>query len=392
MKDVIAAIAPNDSVERFEGFGVKVLQGAACFTGPDTIQVGDETVKAKYTVVATGSHAFVPPIEGISAHDVLTNENVFDLNEIPKHLIVIGGGPIGCELAQAFRQLGAEVTVLEAFTILPKDDPDMADQVRTRLLEDGVVLHEGVKVRRIEGDAGAPSVIVEDSDGNAHTIDGSHILVAAGRRATVQGLGLEHAGVNFSPRGIEVDQRLRTSNPRIFAIGDVAGGMQFTHVAGYHAGIVIRNALFKLPAKAKTHHVPWVTYTDPELAHVGMTEVQAREKFGDKAPNKIRVLTWDFAENDRAQAERDTEGSLKAIVTKRGKILGCTIVGAQAGELIQPWVLALEQGLKIGALASTVAPYPTRGEISKRAAGSFYTASLFGERTRKIVQFLMRFS
>lgn len=387
VRGVIDAIAPNDSAERFEGFGVNVIQEHAQFTDPATVQAGDTTVKAKYFVVATGSSAFVPPIEGISTLDVLTNENVFDLSTIPEHLIVIGGGPIGCELAQAFRHLGADVTVLEMFKILPKDDPDLVNVVRTRLLEDGVVLHEGVKVLRAQGSKDGPEIVVVDADGREHTIKGSHLLVSAGRRANVQGLGLEHAGVDFSPRGIEIDQRLRSvSNRRIFAIGDVAGGLQFTHVAGLHAGIVIRNALFKLPAKAKVDFVPWVTYTDPELAHVGLTEAMARDKHGDG----IKVLRWEFGENDRAQAERDTEGLIKVIVTKRGKILGCSLVGPHAGELIQPWVLALEQGLKIGAMASTVAPYPTLGEISKRAAGSFYTASLFGERTRKIVRFLMK--
>lgn len=384
---VIDAIAPNDSVERFEGFGVTVLKEAATFIDLATVQAGETQVKAKYFVVATGSSAFVPPIEGISTLDVLTNENVFELDTIPQHLIVVGGGPIGCELAQAFRHLGSDVTVLEMARILPKDDPDLVNIVRTRLLEDGVVLHEGVKVVRTQGTKDAPEVVVTDADGREHTIKGSHLLVSAGRRANVQGLGLEHAGVDFSPKGVEIDKRLRSvSNRRVFAIGDVAGGLQFTHVAGLHAGIVIRNALFKLPAKANTDFVPTVTYTDPELAHVGLTEVLARETYGDK----IKVLSWEFSDNDRAQAERNTEGLIKAIVTKRGKILGCSIAGPHAGELIQTWVLALEQGLKIGALASTVAPYPTLGEISKRAAGSFYTASLFGERTRKIVRFLMK--
>ena len=401
VREVIAGIEPHDSVERFEGLGVTVIQGEGHFTGPGTVEAieADGTQKkisAKKFVIATGSSAFVPPIDGLdglggpggqSDSGVLTNENVFELAEIPRHLIVVGGGPIGCELAQAFRHLGADVTVLEMFKILPKDDPDLVRVVRNRLLEDGVVIHEGVRVVRAQGGPGAPEIVCEDGDGREHVIQGSHVLVAAGRRPNVMNLGLEHAGVDFSPKGIEVDGRLRTSNKRIFAIGDVIGGLQFTHVAGYHAGIVIRNALFKLPAKAKLDHVPWVTYTDPELAQTGLTEAQARETFGDS----IRVLTWEFAENDRARAEKDTEGLVKVVTSSKGKILGAGIAGPHAGELIQPWVLALEQGLKIGAMASSIAPYPTLGEVSKRAAGSYYTPSLFSERTRKIVRFLLKY-
>jgi len=389
VKDVIATIAPNDSVERFESLGVKVLTDSGRFTSPNTVVAGDVSVKAKYFVVATGSKAFVPPIKGIENIDVLTNENVFDLNEIPKHLIVVGGGPIGCELAQAFRHLGAEVTVLELFSIMPKDDPELVDVVRQHLIDDGISLFEGCKINQIKGDKKAPAVDVVDADGNSHEIAGSHLLVAAGRRANVGDLGLEQAGVDFAPQGIEIDKRLRSvSNKRIFAIGDVAGGFQFTHVAGYHAGIVIRNALFKLPVKTKLDAVPWVTYTDPELSNVGLFETQAREKFGDN----VRVLKWSFKENDRALAERDSNGLIKVVVSKKGKILGCSIVGPRAGELIAPWVLAMEQGLKIGSMASTIAPYPTLGEVSKRAAGSFYTKKLFSDRTRKIVQFLMKLS
>jgi len=385
--DVIAQIAPNDSVERFEGLGVKVIQGEARFTGPDTVEAAGGSIVARKFVIATGSSAFIPPIEGLDQLEVLSNENVFELGAIPNHLIVIGGGPIGCELAQAFRHLGAEVTILEMFKIMPKDDPELVRVVHGRLLEDGVVIHENVKVVRAEGTVEAPEIVAVGEDGCEHLIQGTHLLVAAGRRPNVMGLGLEHAGVDFTPKGIEVDRRLRTSNKRIFAIGDVAGGYQFTHVAGYHAGIVIRNVLFKLPAKAKLDHVPWVTYTDPELAQAGLTEAQARARHGDG----VKILKWPFAENDRAQVELETEGLIKVVTSKKGKILGVGIAGPHAGELIGTWVLAMEQGLKIGAMASTIAPYPTLGEVGKRAAGGYYTASLFSARTRKIVRFLLRF-
>lgn len=392
VQSVIDAIAPNDSQERFEGLGVTVIRATAKFSGPNQVEAGDVSVKAKYFVVATGSHPFVPPIDGLSALNPLTNETVFGLGLIPEHLIIVGGGPIGCEMAQAFRGLGADVTVLEMGRILPMDDPDAVNVIRTRLLEDGVVLHEKARVVRAGGTPDAPEVVVEDEDGKEHVIKGSHVLVSAGRRANVMDLGLERAGADFSPVGVEVDKRLRSvSNRHLFAIGDVAAiggkpGPQFTHVAGMHAGIVIRNALFKLPAKVKHDTVPHVTYTDPELAHVGMTEHRARDAYNDA----VKVLTWDFAENDRAIAEANTEGLVKVVLGRRGKILGCTMAGPHAGELIQPWVLAMERGLKISAMASTVAPYPTLGEVSKRAAGSSFTASLYSDRTRAVVRFLLK--
>lgn len=384
--DVIAGIAPHDSVERFESLGVTVIQGAAQFTSAKEATANGVTIRARRFVIATGSSAFVPPIEGLSDTPYLTNETVFDLTEAPGHLIVIGGGPIGCELAQAHRQLGCRVTVIEAAKVLPKDDPDLADIVRQSLLDQGVAVIEGAMVTgSAPADAGV--AVTFERDGQSETVNGSHLLIAVGRKATVDGLGLEAAKIKPSPRGIEVNGGLRTSNRKVYAIGDCAGGLQFTHVAGYHAGIVIRSALFRLPAKTDHSAVPWVTYTDPELAQVGLTEVEAREKHGES----IRVLTWPFEENDRARAEHKTRGLVKAVVAKNGRILGCGIAGPQAGELIQTWVLAMSQNLRIGALASMVAPYPTLGEVSKRAAGSFYTPSLFSDRTRWVVRFLSKF-
>lgn len=382
---VIGAIAPNDSVERFEGLGVHVIQAAGRFTGPREVVAGDFTVRAKYFVVSTGSSARIPPIPGLSDVPYLTNETVFDLTECPEHLIVIGGGSIGCELAQAYRRLGARVTVLEMFSILAKDDSEAAEVVRRQLRREDVELREGVQIVGMSEEAG--SVIADiNVDGMPQRITGSHVLVAAGRSPNLDSLNLDAAGIKYSAKGIEVDARLRSSNRRIFAIGDVAGALQFTHVAGYHVGIVIRNALFKLPAKVNYTAMPWVTYTDPELANVGLTEEQAKESLG----GHIRILRWPFGENDRAQAERKTDGFIKVMSDRKGRIYGACIVGPHAGELILPWVLAVDQGLKISAMASAIAPYPTRSEVTKRAAGSFYTASLFGDRTKKLVRFLLR--
>ncbi len=382
VQSVIGAIAPQDSVERFEELGVTVLQGTAHFTGKREIEVGGQKVRAKWFVIATGSRATAPPIPGLDTTPYLTNETVFDLTEAPAHLIVIGGGPIGIEMAQAHRRLGCRVTVLEMFGIMGKDDLDLVQVVRKRLLEEGVDIREGVKINQVAGGDGSVSVTTE-KDGKAEQITGSHLLVAAGRAPVMNGLNLEAAGVAYDKKGITVDSGLRSSNKRVFAIGDVAGGPQFTHVASYHAGVIIRRILFRMFwAKTDYRALPWVTYTDPELAHVGLTEKDARKKYSD-----VRTVSWPFEENDRAQAERRTEGLIKVVARKKGRILGASIVGPHAGELILPWVMAVQHKMKIGAMTAVIAPYPTRGEVSKRVAGAWYTPSLFSSKTRRVVRF-----
>jgi pyruvate/2-oxoglutarate dehydrogenase complex dihydrolipoamide dehydrogenase (E3) component len=385
VRAVIAAIAPNDSVERFEGLGVTVLRGAARFTGTQELTVDGSVVRARRIVVATGSSPARPPIAGLDSVPYLTNETLFDLDDLPDHLVIVGGGPIGIEMAQAHRRLGADVTVIEAAGILGKDDPELVDVLRRRLLDEGVRLFERARVAAVAPARRGIAVTVAN-DGGERTVEGSHLLVATGRRANVDGLDLDAAGIAYSARGIHVDRRLRTTNRRVFAIGDVIGGLQFTHVAGYHASVVVKNALFRLPARADHRCVPWVTYTAPELAQVGLTEDQA-----NAAGNAFRVLRWSYHENDRAQAEGAIEGLIKVLTTPGGRILGAGIVGAAAGELIQPWVLAMSRNLGIGAMATMIAPYPTLGEIGKRAAGSFYTPNLFSKRTRRLVRFLRRF-
>jgi pyruvate/2-oxoglutarate dehydrogenase complex dihydrolipoamide dehydrogenase (E3) component len=383
---VIGAIAPNDSVARFAGLGVQVIEAEARFTGAREVEAGGTRIRAKRFVVATGSRAGVPPIEGLDTTLFLTNETIFERTAAPEHLIVIGGGPIGAEMAQAHRRLGARVTMLEMASILAKDDPELVDILRNRLRAEGIQIHEGVRVLKTGRQGNGVAVTIEE-DGKTSTIEGSDLLVAAGRVANTDGLDLEKAGIEYSRAGITTDARLRTTNKRVFAVGDVAGGPQFTHVAGYHAGIAIRNMLFRLPAKVDYKAMPWVTYTAPELAHVGLSEAGARA-----AGQDVTILRWPFAENDRAQAERETDGLIKVVTTKKGRILGATILGAHAGELILPWVLAVGNGMKIGKMAGAIAPYPTFSEVSKRAAGSYYMPKLFSERTRKIVRFLLRFA
>jgi pyruvate/2-oxoglutarate dehydrogenase complex dihydrolipoamide dehydrogenase (E3) component len=382
---VIGTIAPNDSVARFEGLGVTVIKDHARFRDGSTVLAGNAEIAARRFVIATGSRASAPPIPGLDKVPFYTNENIFENKECPAHLIVIGGGPIGMEMAQAHRRLGARVTVLEGARVLSREDPELSAVVVDRLRRDGVEILEGAKVLSVAG--AENNIAVEIVHGQeTRRIEGSHLLVATGRRPNVEDLGLEKAGVEYTERGLKLDERLRTTNKRIFGIGDVAGGLQFTHVANYHAGIVIRNALFRVPARADHHAVPWVTYTDPELAHVGETEEEARKRY-----SKINVLRWHMAENDRAQAERETEGVIKVITDSHARVLGATIVGPHAGELILPWVLAKSNALKLSAMASVIVPYPTLSEISKRAAGAYYTPALYSSKTRMLVRFLSLF-
>ena len=382
VREVIQGIEPHDSVERFESLGVNVIKGAARFTSRNEVAVGERRIRAKRFVIATGSRATVPPIPGIDDTDYLTNETLFENSACPDHLIIVGGGPIGIEMAQAHYRLGAKVTVLERMRALPNDDPDLAAIVVKALLDEGVSIREEVNIASVSGKTGDVRVTLQDGE----EIRGSHLLMATGRAPGVADLGLDEAGIQYSRSGVEVDSRLRTTNKRVFAIGDAKGGLMFTHLAGYDAGIVIRNILFKLPTKANYSAIPWVTYTDPELSQVGLTEAQAKEQYGDA----IKVVQWEYAENDRARAERITSGLIKVVAGKRGKILGAGIAGTGAGEIIQPWQIAVAKGYKMADMAGIISPYPTLSEISKRAAGSYFADRLFSPRTRKIVRLLLK--
>lgn len=385
IRDVIAAISPHDSVERFTGLGVNVILGTAHFVNRNTVEVNGEYVSAKRFVIATGGRAAVPPISGLEYTPYMTNETVFDLTEKPEHLIVIGGGPIGCELAQAYALLGAKVTMLEGIKLLPKDDPECVEVIRQRLKRDGIAIYEGINVVEVSGSEKNITVTIEEN-GKQQQIYGTHLLLATGRRPNFDELDCEKADIETDKFGVIVDARLRSSNKKIYAIGDVARSFQFTHTAGYHAGIVIRNAVFHLPTKVNNNEMPWVTYTEPEMAHVGLNEQMASEN-----NLKFNVIKMPVNEIDRNQTERRTEGLIKVIVTPKGNVLGATIVGDEAGELIFPWCLAIQNKLKLSALASAIVPYPTRNDITKRVAGNFYTSTLYSPKVRKLVRFLSKF-
>jgi len=381
---VIAAIAPNDSVERFTGLGVRVIEAQASFLDKNTVEAGRFLIRARRFVVATGSSPVIPPIPGLDEVPYYTNETIFDVSERIQHLIVLGGGPIGMEIAQAHRMLGAHVTVIDAATILGREDPEAARIVIDRFTDAGIMLKPGTRVERVEKAVQGVGVHV-GKQGETEIIKGSHLLVATGRKPTVKGLSLERAGIVFDARGIKVNSRLRTTNPRVYAIGDVIGGQQFTHLANYHAGIVIRNVLFRMRAKVGAA-IPRVTFTDPELAQIGLTEDEARTRYR----RRIRILRWPYADNDRAQAEHVTHGFIKVITRPDGRILGCTIVGAEAGELIQLWVMALAKDMRIGDLTGLVLPYPTLSELSKRVAYTFYQPTLTKRWLRTIIDLLRR--
>ncbi|APE42364.1 dihydrolipoamide dehydrogenase [Sulfitobacter alexandrii] len=380
--DVIAQIAPVDSQERFEGLGVRVIREYGRFISRDEVQAGDTIIKARRIVIATGSSPFVPPIPGLDEVPYHTNETLFDLREKPDHMLIIGGGPIGMEMAQAHARLGCKVTVIEGDRALSQDDPEATAVVLQRLRAEGVTIEENTKAARVGGSAG--SIELETEDGRV--FKGSHLLVAAGRRANTAELDLEKAGVQSDAEGVTVDAGLRTSNRKVHAIGDVAGRLQFTHVAGYHANVIIRSMLFGLPSKVRMVQIPWVTYTDPELAQVGLTEVEAKKKHGPG----LEVVRVDYEDNDRARAERRTTGFIKVMVV-RNKPVGATIVGYQAGELIGIWALALANNIKMGQIAGMVAPYPTIGELNKRAAGAYFAPRLFeSDMVKRVVRFVQR--
>ncbi|MBG6211352.1 pyruvate/2-oxoglutarate dehydrogenase complex dihydrolipoamide dehydrogenase (E3) component [Labrenzia sp. EL_126] len=387
VRSVIAAIEPHDSQERFEDLGVTVLREPARFTGAGTVLVGDTEVRARRFVVATGSTAFIPPVPGLDDVPYLTNETLFELREVPEHLAIIGAGPIGLEMAQAHRRLGARVTVFEAARALGKDDQELGAVVLETLRNEGIEILEETAVEKVAKTDEGTAISARTSDGAVVDLVASHLLVATGRAPNVDGLGLDAAGIDYDRKGIRVDKGLRTTNRKVYAIGDVAGGLQFTHVAGYQAGLIIRSILFRMPIAMDDTIVPWVTFTSPELAHVGMSEAEARAEYGAR----VKVLTSTYLGNDRAQAEGLTEGRLKLIAGPRGRLLGADIVGAQAGEIINLLSLALSKKMTMKDLAGFIAPYPTLGELVRRAAISYYAEAPKNVWLRRVIGMLRKF-
>jgi len=386
VQSVIVAVEPAYSMERFTGLGVRVICADAQFKDARTVTAGDFEIRARRFVVAAGSRPAVPSIAGLDGGPFLTSETIFDLKERPEHLIIVGAGSVGLELAQALRRLGSSVTVLEAARPLGHNDPECVDIVLDRLEREGVVIRSGVNVVGVTHVGGTVTATIEAA-GAEQTITGSHLLIAVGRQPAIDGLNLDAAGIRRDQYGIVVDRKLKTTNRRVYAIGDcVAGHSPLANAAEYQAGSVIRNALFRMPVRVDNAAVPSATYTEPELAQAGVTEAQAQAR-----GMKIRIARWPYNDNDRAQTERDTRGHIKIITTAKGKIVGVTIVGAQASELIGMWALAIAQGLSIRAFADIVLPYPTLSELGKRASVDYFTPSLTSGWTRRIIGWLRIF-
>ncbi|MEN8136237.1 MAG: FAD-dependent oxidoreductase [Thermodesulfobacteriota bacterium] len=387
IRSVVGKIQQHDSVERFCKLGAKIEFGAPRFTDEHTVDLGGKSISAQKWLLATGSSPAMPPVEGLEQVPYLTNREIFYLDKLPESLIILGAGPIAIEMAQAFCRLGSRVTVIQRNTqILSKEDQDMADLVMNVLQAEGVTFHLGCKMLRARDLGDRREITIGTSDGKELAISGAEILVALGRSVNIDGLGLAEIGVDFDRKGIKVDKRLRTSQKHIYGAGDVIGGYQFTHAAGYEGGIVISNAIFHLPRKVDYTWMPWCTYTGPELASIGMNEKMARAAGLD-----YQIWTENFADNDRSLAEGEESGQIKLLLGKSNKPIGVQIVGLHAGELLGQWVAALNGKVKLSGLAGAIHPYPTLTEINKRVVGSTFSGKIFSEKVRKILKFLFRF-
>ena len=387
IKGVIATIQHHDSVERFTGLGVDVQFGEAHFADDHTVNTGVKRVTADKWVVTTGSSPSLPPIPGLRDIEVLTNRDIFYLEKLPESLIVLGGGAIALEMAQAFNRLGSKVTVIQrSDQILSREDRDMADLVMSSLEEEGVTFYLGASIMSVSDAGGHKTVTLKTADRKPRDVRGTDILVALGRTVNTQSLGLENAGVNFSSKGIEVDSRLRSSAKHIFGAGDVIGGYQFTHAAGYEGGVVLTNAVLHLPRKVNYTWMPWCTYTSPELASIGMNEKRARNAGLD-----YHVHVEQFSDNDRAQAEGGPKGQVKLLLSRKDKPLGVQIAGLHAGDLLSEWVGVLNGNVRMSTVAGAIHPYPTLAEINKRSVGAVLSPKLFSDRVRKALKLLFKY-
>jgi pyruvate/2-oxoglutarate dehydrogenase complex dihydrolipoamide dehydrogenase (E3) component len=387
IRSVISIIQKHDSVERFCSLGARVEFGQAEFIDEHSIRLNGRTHSAKMWTIATGSSPAIPPFEGLDSTTHLTNKEIFSLPTLPGSMIILGGGPIAIEMAQAFNRLGTKVTVIQrSAQILSREDRDLADPVMEKLAAEGVTFALNSTVVSVAEKNNLKEVNLKDSDGQIKKVTADTLLVAMGRSPNVAGLGLENIGLQFSHKGIEVDDRLRTNHKHIYAAGDITGQYQFTHAAGYEGSIVVSNAIFHLPRKADYTYLPWCTYTSPELASIGLNEKRAAA-----AGIKYSVWTEKFKNNDRSLAEGEEAGLIKMLLDEKEKPIGIQILGLQGGDLLNEWVAVLNGKVKLTTLAGAIHPYPTLGEINKRVAGSFLSEKIFSDTVKKGLKFLFNF-
>ncbi len=370
----IAAIAPQDSQERFEQMGVKVIRQYAKFKDRKTIIAGEYEITARRIVLATGSKAKIPNIEGLNKVNYLTNETLFDLKKAPNHLAIIGGGPIGLEMAQAHARIGVKTTLIEMSRILQGYDRRFVEPVEQSLIDDGVNIIENTFVNRVEKDKA--DIKLHLSSGEVLLV--SDLLISAGRVPNIEQLALEKAGVHYNEFGVKVDKNLRTTNRSVYAIGDIVEGSRFTHTASYHAGIVLKKILLGLPSKLRTDHIPQVTYTSPEIASVGMNFEDAVKRYG----KKVERSCVNLESNDRAITDSKTEGFIEVLLLGR-KLIGCSITAKNAGELISFWAFIIAKNIRISDINAMVPPYPTMGEVNKRVVNEYYAPKIFGNKLLK---------
>lgn len=384
---VIGTIQKHDSEERFCSLGVKVEFGDSEFTDEHSVRVGGKSYSANKWVIATGSSPSVPAIEGIDQTPYITNKEIFSLDTLPKSMIVIGAGPIAIEMAQAFCRLGTRVSVVQrSAQILSKEDKDMADVVMNVLIAEGIAFHLDSEVVSMKDHGTEKEVVIRKKDGDTESVRAEQILVALGREVNVSGLGLENISLDFDRKGIRVDNRMRTNHPHIYAVGDVTGAYQFTHAAGYEGGIALSNAILHLPRKADYTFLPWCTFTDPELASIGMNEKRAKE-----AGIEYTVWTEEFRANDRGLAEGEEIGQVKLIIDNNGDPVGAQILGPHAGELLGEWIAIMNGGVKLSTMASAVHTYPTLSEINKRVVGNYFSGKIFSGKVKKTLKFFFHF-
>lgn len=387
IRSVINMIQKHDSVERFCSLGARVEFGQAEFSDEHSIRLNGKTYSAKTWAIATGSSPAIPPFDGLNSVSYLTNKDIFYMDTLPGSMIILGGGPIAIEMAQAFNRLGTRITVIQrSAQILSREDKDLADTVMERLTAEGVTFALGSTIVSIAGKNGWKEVTFKNNEGEVETLEAEALLVAMGRAPNVEGLGLENIGVHYTNKGIEVDSRLRTNHKHIYAAGDITGQYQFTHAAGYEGGIVVSNAIFHLPRKADYTFLPWCTYTSPELASIGMNE-----KTAAAAGIKYSVWIEEFRNNDRSLAEGEETGKIKMLLDEKEKPIGIQILGLHGGDLLSEWVAVLNGKVKLSTLAGAIHPYPTLGEINKRVAGTFLSEKIFSDTVKKGLKFFFNF-